>query len=127
VRRVGPIKDSDSLSGNRVKVKVVKNKVAPPFKEAEFDIIFNEGISREGEILDLGVEYGIIDKAGSWLAYNGQKLGQGREAARQHLKNNPDLAKELETKILQAAGIQRKVVEGAADERPKKEKKQKVG
>ena len=127
VRRVGPIKDSDTLSGNRVKVKVVKNKVAPPFKEAEFDIIFNEGISREGEILDLGVEYGVIDKAGSWLAYNGQKLGQGREAARQHLKNNPELAKELEAKILQAAGIQRKVVEGAADERPKKEKKQKVG
>lgn len=99
IRRSSQIKDGDEAIGNRVKVKVVKNKVAPPFRSAEFDIIFGEGISKNGEIIDMGVELGIVQKSGSWFSYNSDKLGQGREAVKQLLVDNPELAKEIETKI----------------------------
>jgi len=102
IRRIGGIKGSDNQEvGNRVKVKVVKNKMAPPFRSAEFDILFNEGISRIGSILDLGVDLGIIEKKGSWLSYNGNRLGQGREVAREELKKQPKLVEELEKAIMQ--------------------------
>ena len=99
IRRSSQIKDGDVTSGNRVKVKVVKNKVAPPFRSAEFDILFGEGISNTGEIIDIGVEKGIIKKAGSWFSYEDTKLGQGRDAVKQMLADNPELANELENKI----------------------------
>lgn len=99
VRRISQIKDSDEVSGNRVKVKIVKNKVAPPFRLAEFDIMFGEGISKVGEIIDLGVEYEVIKKSGSWFSYGDTKLGQGRDAVKQLILDNPDLMDELETKI----------------------------
>ncbi|MFD1769376.1 recombinase RecA [Sphingobacterium suaedae] len=99
IRRTSQIKDSDEVSGNRVKVKIVKNKVAPPFRIAEFDIMFGEGISKVGEIIDLGVEYGIIKKSGSWFSYGDTKLGQGRDAVKSLLLDNPDLSDELEAKI----------------------------
>jgi recombination protein RecA len=99
IRRMAQIKDGEEAVGNRVKVKVVKNKVAPPFRSAEFDIIFGEGISKTGEILDMGVELGIVQKSGSWFSYNGDKLGQGRDTVKQLLSDNPELANEIETKI----------------------------
>ena len=99
IRRSSQIKDGDSVTGNRVKVKVVKNKVAPPFRNAEFDILYGEGISKVGEIIDLGVEKNIIKKSGSWFSYGDSKLAQGREAAKQVLLDNPELAEELENKI----------------------------
>jgi recombination protein RecA len=100
VRRIGSIKDQNDVTGNRVKVKVVKNKVAAPFREAEFDIIFNEGVSLVGEIIDLGVEKGVIDKAGAWFSYRGERLGQGREGSKQFLKDNCELAEEIRKLIL---------------------------
>ena len=102
IRKIDNIKTAQEAIGNRVRVKVVKNKVAPPFKQAEFDIYFNEGISKTGELVDLGVEKGIIEKAGAWYAYNGNRIGQGRENVKEYLKANPETAKELETKILEA-------------------------
>lgn len=99
VRRISQIKDTDEVSGNRVKVKIVKNKVAPPFRIAEFDIMFGEGISKAGEIIDLGVEHNIIKKAGSWFSYGDTRLGQGRDAVKQLILDNPELAEELENKI----------------------------
>lgn len=99
IRRMSQIKDGDEAIGNRVKVKVVKNKVAPPFRNAEFDIVFGEGISKIGEILDMGVEMGVVQKSGSWFSYNGDKLGQGREAVKTLLHDNTALADELEAKI----------------------------
>ncbi|MCR8557679.1 recombinase RecA [Mucilaginibacter sp. BJC16-A38] len=99
VRRISQIKDSDEVSGNRVKVKIVKNKVAPPFRIAEFDIMFGEGISKAGEIIDLGVEHNIIKKAGSWFSYGETRLGQGRDAVKQLILDNPELMEELEAKI----------------------------
>ncbi len=99
IRRTSQIKDSDEVAGNRVKVKIVKNKVAPPFRVAEFDIMFGEGISKVGEIIDLGVEYNIIKKSGSWFSYGDTKLGQGRDAVKSLLFDNPDLMDELEAKI----------------------------
>jgi recombination protein RecA len=101
VRRISQIKDSEEVSGNRVKVKIVKNKVAPPFRIAEFDIMFGEGISKAGEIIDLGVEHNIIKKAGSWFSYGETRLGQGRDAVKQLILDNPELMEELETKIKQ--------------------------
>jgi recombination protein RecA len=99
IRRQAQIKDGEEAVGNRVKVKVVKNKVAPPFRSAEFDIIFGEGISKTGEIIDMGVELNIIQKSGSWFSYNSDKLGQGRDAVKQLLNDNPELANEIENKI----------------------------
>lgn len=99
IRRSTQIKDGDEAIGNRVKVKVVKNKVAPPFRSAEFDIIFGEGVSKTGEIIDMGVELGIVQKSGSWFSYNSDKLGQGRDAVKQLLLDNPELSKEIEGKI----------------------------
>jgi len=99
VRRISQIKDTDEVSGNRVKVKIVKNKVAPPFRLAEFDIMFGQGISKAGEIIDLGVEHNIIKKAGSWFSYGETRLGQGRDAVKQLIMDNPELAEELEAKI----------------------------
>ncbi len=102
IRSRNPIKDGEDVLGRRAFIKVVKNKVAPPFKRAEFDIMFGEGISKSGEILDLGVEYGIINKSGSWFSYNGDKLAQGRDAAKKVIQDNPELAEELETQIMEA-------------------------
>jgi len=102
IRRIGQIKDSESISGNRVRVKVVKNKVAPPFRSAEFDLIYGLGISKVGEIIDLGVDFDIIKKSGSWFSYGDTKLGQGREAVKSLLNDNPELAEELELKIREA-------------------------
>jgi recombination protein RecA len=102
IRRIGQIKDGDEINGNHTRVKVVKNKVAPPFRKAEFDIIYGEGISKTGEIIDLGVTYNIIKKSGSWFSYGDTKLGQGREGVRKLLIDNVELAEELETKIIDA-------------------------
>ena len=99
IRRMAQIKDGEEAVGNRVKVKVVKNKVAPPFRTAEFDIIFGEGISKSGEIVDMSVELGIVQKSGSWFSYNNDKLGQGRDTVKQLLIDNPELANEIEIKI----------------------------
>ena len=104
IRRVTTLKDGDTPIGNQVRVKVVKNKVAPPFRKAEFEITFGEGISKTGEIVDLGVEYGIISKSGSWFSYNDTRLAQGRDAVKKVIKDNPDLADEIEAKIMQAHG-----------------------
>lgn len=99
IRRVGPIKEGQDIIGNRTKVKVVKNKIAPPFREVEFDIIYGRGISREGDILDLGVETNMVEKSGTWYSYNGERLGQGRENAKNFLKDHPELVSEIELKI----------------------------
>jgi recombination protein RecA len=99
IRRMAQIKDGEEAVGNRVKVKVVKNKVAPPFRAAEFDIVFGEGISKMGEIVDMGVELGIVQKSGSWFSYGTDKLGQGRDTVKQLLHDNPELATEIENKI----------------------------
>ncbi len=102
IRKSSAIKDGDDILGNQVRVKVIKNKVAPPFKKAEFDLMFNEGISRVGELVDLGVEHGILTKSGSWYSYDGNKLAQGRDAAKNVLRDNPDLADEIESKLMEA-------------------------
>lgn len=102
IRRISQLKDGDEVIGNQTRVKVVKNKVAPPFRKAEFDIMFGEGISRTGEILDMGVEYGIVKKSGSWFSYGETKLAQGRDAAKNVLRDNPELSAELEAKIMDA-------------------------
>jgi recombination protein RecA len=99
IRRIGAIKDKDEIIGNQTRVKVVKNKVAPPFKVVEFDIMYGEGISKLGELVDTGVKLGIIDKAGAWFSYNGDKVGQGRENSKIFLKDNPNVAIEIEAKI----------------------------
>ena len=101
IRRIGQIKDAEEITGNRIRVKIVKNKMAPPFRKAEFDIVYGEGISKTGEIIDLGVELNIIKKAGSWFSYGETRLGQGRDAVKQLITDNPELAKELETKIVE--------------------------
>ncbi len=105
IRRIGAIKDADQVVGNRTKVKIVKNKVSPPFKEVEFDIVYNRGISIEGEILDLGVKNGIIDKAGAWFAYKGERIGQGRENAKNFLIENEDVKEEIKSLILDSVGL----------------------
>ncbi|HEV7196334.1 MAG TPA: DNA recombination/repair protein RecA, partial [Pedococcus sp.] len=105
VRRIETLKDGTEPVGNRTRVKVVKNKVSPPFKQAEFDILYGFGISREGGLIDMGVEQGFVRKAGAWYTYDGDQLGQGKENARQFLKDNPDLADEIEKKIKEKLGI----------------------
>jgi recombination protein RecA len=114
IRRIGSIKKGEEVIGNETKVKVVKNKVSPPFKTAEFDILYGEGISREGEIIDMGVEAKVLEKSGSWYAYNGEKIGQGKDNAREFLKENPGLAVEIENKVRAALGIP--LLPGALDE-----------
>ena len=103
IRRIGQIKDGENISGNRTKIKVVKNKIAAPFRTAEFDIMYNEGISKTGDVLDLGVQYGIIEKSGAFFKYNGETIGQGREAVKRLFKEKPELMNEIETKVREAA------------------------
>ncbi len=122
VRRIESLKQSGEVTGNRTRVKVVKNKIAPPFKEAEFDIMFGEGISQEGDILDLAANVNIVIKSGAWYAYEGNKIGQGRENAKQYLKDNPEICKEIENKVREHYGLQG--VENTK-EAPKKETKAK--
>ncbi len=105
IRRIGAIKKGDEVLGNETRVKVVKNKVAPPFREAYFDILYGEGISREGEIIDLGVQHKFIDKAGSWYAYNGVKIGQGKDNVREYLREHPEVAREIENKVRTEVGV----------------------
>jgi len=126
IRRTGTIKKGEEAIGNETKVKVVKNKVSPPFKTAEFDILFGEGISREGEIIDMGVTAKVLDKSGAWYAYNGEKIGQGRDNAREFLRENPELAREIENKVRDSLGIA--LLPGAApaaapDDKPARGKK----
>ena len=114
IRRIGAIKDGDAVTGNRTKVKVVKNKVAPPFKEAEFDIMYGEGISKWGEIIDIGVENKIVEKSGAWFSYRGERLGQGRENAKATLRDNPALGIRVETELRAALGLPVKAQQVAA-------------
>jgi len=107
IRKVESLKEGQDVTGNRVRVKVVKNKLAPPFKQAEFDILFDEGISRLGELIDIGVDKGIVEKSGSWYSYKGERIGQGRENARQALKENSVLAKDIEVRIKESCGLQK--------------------
>ena len=109
VRRIAAIKDADSVVGNRTRVKVVKNKVAPPFRQAEFDILYNQGISTEGDLLDLGADCGIVEKSGSWYSYDDERIGQGRENARTFLKENPDVYERLADAVYAAKGLKRRV------------------
>ena len=116
IRRIGAIKDRDEAVGNQTRVKVVKNKLAPPFKMVEFDIMYGEGISKSGELLDLGIKAGIVEKSGSWFSYGSERIGQGRENAKQYLRDHPDRAAEIETKIRQNAGlVSESLLTGAAD------------
>ncbi len=122
IRRVGGIKKGDEILGNETKVKIVKNKVAPPFKEAFFDILYGEGISREGEILDMGVEAGIVDKAGAWYNYGKDRIGQGRDNTREYLRQNPEVAVEIENLVRDKLGIKSRAVMRAIPEPIKEEK-----
>src|SRR5688500_16194276 len=105
IRRIGSVKDRDEVVGNQTRVKVVKNKLAPPFKQVEFDIMYGEGVSKTGELVDLGVKAGVVEKSGAWFSYNSQRLGQGRENAKLFLRDNPDTAREIETALRQNAGL----------------------
>ncbi len=105
IRRIGSIKERDEVVGNQTRVKVVKNKLAPPFKQVEFDIMYGEGVSKTGEIIDLGVKAGIVEKSGSWFSYDSQRIGQGRENAKAFLRNNPDIAGRIEATIRQNSGL----------------------
>src|SRR6202522_4045810 len=118
IRRIAAIKDGDAVVGNRTKVKVVKNKVASPFREAEFDIIYGEGISKEGELIDLGVMHNTIEKSGSWFSYKGERIGQGRENARQFLKDNPDIRQSIDTELRKVLGLMPKEPDAVAPQVP---------
>jgi recombination protein RecA len=118
IRRIAAIKDGDAVTGNRTKVKVVKNKVAPPFREAEFDIIYGEGVSREGDLLDLGVTHNIIEKSGSWFSYKGERVGQGRENVRQFLKDNPDIRVKIDVELRKSLGLNKNAEAEAAAPTP---------
>jgi recombination protein RecA len=107
IRRIATIKDGENVVGGRTRVKIVKNKLAPPFREAEFDVMYGEGISREGDLLDLAVEHKIVDKSGAWFAYGGERLGQGRENSKQFLKDNPQVARTIEEKVRKELGLLR--------------------
>ncbi|MCP9760707.1 recombinase RecA, partial [Aquitalea sp. S1-19] len=115
IRRIGAIKKGDEVLGNETRVKVVKNKVAPPFRQANFDILYGEGISREGEIVEMGVEHGFIEKSGAWYSYNGAKIGQGKDNVRLWLKDNAAVAQEIEAKIRDTVGIKVEITEDAVD------------
>lgn len=124
IRRIGAVKDKDEVVGNQTRVKVVKNKMAPPFKVVEFDIMYGEGVSKTGELIDLGVKAGVVEKSGAWFSYNGQRVGQGRENAKTFLRDNPAIAAEIETAIRQNAGIISEEMTGggaAAEEEPVEE------
>jgi recombination protein RecA len=135
VRRIGSIKEADSVTGNRVRVKVVKNKVAAPFREAEFDIIFNEGVSYIGEIVDVGSDKGVIDKAGAWFSFRGERIGQGREGAKQFLRENPEMTQQIRELIMDSVAVGAEntkaeagatagdEAEGTPSERPSRSKK----
>ena len=116
IRRTGQIKKGDDVIGNETKVKVIKNKVAPPFRQAEFDILYGEGVSWEGELIDLGVKYDIVEKSGAWYSYNGAKIGQGKDNVRVWLKENPEIANEIDAKIRAAVGINVDITEGKLDD-----------
>ena len=116
IRRTGQIKKGDDILGNETRIKVVKNKVAPPFKQAEFDILYGEGVSLEGEIIDIGVKLGLVEKSGAWYSYNGNKIGQGKDNTRMWLKENPEIANEIEQKIRAEVGITAQITEGTLDE-----------
>ncbi|MBO4405947.1 MAG: recombinase RecA [Alphaproteobacteria bacterium] len=116
IRRIGSLKDKDTVVGNQVRVKVVKNKVAPPFKVVEFDIIYGEGISKVGELLDMGVKIGAVEKSGAWYSFNGEKIGQGKEAARTYLKEHPEVADKIEKKIRNSADLVSEVSEDISDD-----------
>jgi recombination protein RecA len=105
IRRIGVIKERDEVVGNQTRVKVVKNKLAPPFKQVEFDIMYGEGVSKMGEIIDLGVKAGVVEKSGAWFSYDSQRIGQGRENAKTFLRNNPDMAGKIEAAVRQNAGL----------------------
>jgi recombination protein RecA len=107
IRRIAAIKDGEAVVGNRTKIKIVKNKMAPPFREAEFDIIYGEGISKEGDLIDLGVAQNIVEKSGAWYSYAGERIGQGRENARQFMKDHPDVCKKLDLELRTALGMLR--------------------
>ncbi|HEX4164758.1 MAG TPA: recombinase RecA [Bryobacteraceae bacterium] len=109
IRRIAAIKDGDTVTGNRTKVKIVKNKVASPFREAEFDIIYGEGISKEGDLLDLGATHNVVEKSGSWFSYKGERIGQGRENARQFLKDNPDIRTRIDAEVRKTLGLTKSV------------------
>lgn len=115
IRRIGAIKRSDEVIGNQTRVKVVKNKVAPPFKQVEFDILYGEGISHLGEVIDIGSELGVLEKSGAWYSYNGSRLGQGKEKVRDYLHDNPELAKEIEDKIREVKGVHVKSISAVSD------------
>ncbi len=123
IRRIGSIKDGQDVVGNRTRVKVVKNKMAPPFKEAEFDIMYGEGISRAGDLLDVGVGAGIIEKSGSWYAYDGERIGQGRENVKKFFQDNPDLFASVEMKVREAVGLLPPTADEKADKTEKTKKK----
>ena len=112
IRRIGAIKNGDEIIGNSTRVKVVKNKVAPPFKVVEFDLMYGKGISKVGELVDLGAKAGVVEKAGAWYAYKGEKIGQGRENAKIYLEENPNIAAEIEMSIREKAGFIAKKIEG---------------
>ena len=117
IRRIGQIKERDEVVGNQTRVKVVKNKLAPPFRQVEFDIMYGEGISKTGELVDLGVKAGIVEKSGAWFSYDSQRLGQGRENAKQFLKENPDVANAIEAAIRANAGlIASQILDGEPEE-----------
>ncbi len=121
IRRIATLKQGENSIGNRVKVKVVKNKVAAPFKQAEFDIMFGEGISKTGELVDYGVKLDIVDKAGAWFSYGDSKIGQGKENAKVFLKDNPEIAKEIEGKILEAMGMNDSIIQGEVENESEEE------
>jgi recombination protein RecA len=122
IRRIGAIKQGDEVIGSRTKVRVVKNKVAPPFKEAEFDILYGTGISREGELIDIGSEWNIVEKSGAWYAVDGERIGQGRENAKEFLRDHPEIARQIEDKVRARAGIA-PAAAATAPEQPKSDAK----
>ncbi len=124
IRRIGAIKDGQEVVGNRTRVKVVKNKMAPPFKEAEFDIMYGEGISRSGDLLDVGVNAGIIDKSGSWYSYNGERIGQGRENVKKFFQDNPDLFETVDVNVREAVGLLKPKTDGKTEKTDPKAKEQ---
>jgi recombination protein RecA len=120
IRRTGALKDGDSIVGGRTRVKVVKNKMAPPFKEAEFDILYGTGISRDGEIVDLGSEMSVVEKSGAWYSFGGERIGQGREAAKQFLKDHPDTAAQIMSRVMEKSGLKKQETQAAAPAAEKK-------